>query len=148
MLSPRKDYRKNIGNNTVFQHYSFCKQKQINFFNTTWSLCHNPILPGEQTSYYNHWGLAWEKILFKESKSQHASLHFHSTWCPSRAPAPVPYQGKQAKEKNHTVSRQLRQNLTPNISTTPKALFIIQILRIIINLLDTPFQKQRNICFW
>lgn len=126
IISPRKDYRKNIGNNTVFQHYRVFKQKEINFRSTTWSLWHNPILPGEQTSYYNHQGLALEKILFKESNSQHASLCFHSIWCPSRALPLVTCQGKQAKEqKSHTVSKQLSQNLTPNMCTAPEALFTL-----------------------
>lgn len=117
IISNRKDFTKNIGNNSVVQQYSVCKLNQINILNTTWSLCHNPILPGEQTSDYNHWGLALE-ILFKESKSQDNSLYFHNSRCHRTAGYSwVTEHSKQAKEqKSHTVSEQSNQYLTPNTS--------------------------------
>lgn len=60
---------------------------------------------------------------------------------PCRALTLVIQQGKKDQEQKHHTEQTAEQNLTPNVSIASEALFIIEILRIIIILPDIPFHE-------
>lgn len=71
--------------------------------------------------------------MFKESKPQQL--------VPCRALTLVTHQGKKDQEQKHHTEQTAEQNLTLNVSTVSEALLITEILKIIINLTDTPFHE-------